>query len=192
MSKTNKTLIYRTTIEGIDFNVYSASISNRRCLMLAFRNDEVQAINITINRFIDHRFYDQYFKARLSTYQAIIEEMAQKNKHMKKWEESATFNYFYDRYDEWNRQKLIENERAKQEDRLPDKYEIEATVKEERGYHFTRTFYCRLCSIKHSSGYTYLIRGHEVDVCTYCRTDIRRTNNYVKIIPTNMGHGKRG
>lgn len=192
MLRTNKTIIYSTTIEGIDIKVYSASIGNRRCRVIAYRNNEVRTLNFTIDRCIDYNFYNQYFNVRLSTYQAIFDEMAQKDKHIRNWEEGYIIHNVCDRYEEWKHQKLIEEERAKQEDRLPNKFEIETRVKEERGFPFTRIFYCKLCTLKHSSGYTYLIRGHEVNVCAYCRTDIRRTNNYVKIIPTNMGHGKRG
>ena len=193
--KINKTLIYTTTIEGIDFNVYYTSICSHHCRVLAFQNEEVRAINITIDRDIDHDFYDSYFKARLSTYQAIFEELSQKGRHLKNWEEGYIIYNVCDKYEAWKRQIIEETEKAKKaeyDNRLPDKNEIETVVKNEKGHSFSCLFYCKLCKTKHSSGYSYLIRGHEVNVCSYCRTDIRRTKNYVKIIPTNMGHSKRG
>lgn len=190
--KINKTLIYQTTIEGIDFNVYYTTICSHHCRVLAFQNEEVRTINITVDRDIDHDFYDSYFKVRLSTYQAIFKYLVQKNKHLKNWDEGPKIYNACDKYEAWKRQIIEEAERSEDADRLPDKNEIETVVKNERGHSFSSLFYCKLCKMKHSSGYSYLIRGHEVNVCSYCRTDIRRTNNYVKIIPTNMGHSKRG
>lgn len=187
-----KTMIYKTTIEGIDFNVYSASISCLHCHMLAFQNEEIRAINVTINSHFEHEFYDYYFKARLSTYQGIIDRLIRKGRHIKGWEEGHLIFNSYDNYNAKKRQMIEKTQKAEYEERLPDKYEIENVVKNERGYSFSETFLCRLCRTKHTLGYNYLIRGHEVNVCSYCRTDIRRTKNYVKIIPTNMGHNKRG
>lgn len=190
--KLNKTLIYSTTIEGINFNVFCASIRRRHCHVLAFQNEEVKVINFTIDRHIDYDFYDRYFKARLSAYQAILEEMVHKGTHVKNWEEGYLIHNVCDKYEARKHQMIEEAKQAEYEDRLPDKNEVETAVKNEKGRSFSNLFYCRLCRMKHSSGYSYLIRGHEVNVCSYCRTDIRRTNNYVKIIPTNMGHSKRG
>lgn len=129
----------------------------------------------------------------------------------RKWIETGkylSYRGIYENHVEQNRKRKLEQEQTErlhlhleeelnaekqriEAERLPDKYEIDAVVKTEKCKHFSNIFVCKLCKRKHSTGYTYLIRGHEVNVCSYCRTDIRRTKPFVKIISTNMGHGKK-
>lgn len=144
----------------------------------------------------DKNFMESYVKKNLPDYHRLIKQIKIKGSAGKLELRVPLSEKYIDEVKFLREQEEeMEQQRIKAEieaaTRLPDKYEIENLVKQQKGFPFSNKFVCKLCYCTHSNGYSYLIRGHEVAVCTYCRSDLRRTKPYVKVILTNMGNGKR-
>lgn len=196
-NKAKKELIKSFSIEDVIFNLYAGTISKNLGNVLAFCDDNRKVINFTVFGWIDYEFLELYFRERLLIYRQIFQDLSLKGKHVKNWNESSTYYKVYNKYKYIKQRKQrissIDKSISEQyEDRVPEKHEIEHIVRDEKGMSFHSVFVCKLCMRTHSSGYNYLIRGYEVNVCSYCRSEIRKTKNFVKFISTNMGHGKKG
>jgi len=68
--------------------------------------------------------------------------------------------------------------------------DIKSFIRNNKGYHFSYQFRCRLCKTTHSSGYTFYIEDEEVDICKYCYDEIKQKKGWGKEILVNMG-GRR-
>lgn len=74
----------------------------------------------------------------------------------------------------------------------PFKRSIAQLVKDQRGYHVTRSFRCALCGTTHLHGCEYTTSlGGKVVVCSYCRGEILSFKGWIHELPANMGHGKK-
>lgn len=190
-----KKLLKTIIIEGIQFKIFGGSDQDHIGCIIAFCNEELKVINFTVYGWVNYDFLELYFKKRLPVYNAIFDELSAKGRHLKHWQEKKKYIVASILFEERRlKEAIIKRETIDYQtcpsNAYPTKIEIESYIKSEKGYSFNGSFFCKICYRKHTLGYSYLLRGYEFKVCTYCRSDIKRATGYIKFISTNMGHGK--
>lgn len=194
--KLRKELLKTFYIEDIEFKVYGGTARNNLGQVIASCNSGNKVIDFTVYGWVNHSFLESYFKDRLLFYKSVFNGLAELDKHVKNWNEARQYLAAFKKYEEKELRKDVKVvrcniENSHDENKYPNAIEIEELIKSEKGHSFSGLFVCKICNCTHSHGFSYLIRGHQINVCTYCRSDIRRMKGFIKIISTNMGHGKK-